>query len=119
MRLLDGEQLKEAVSSLGCEVTGAFAYEAVCDGERLGLCAFDIRAGLGMLYGVSVTDAGGFMIADGLIRAALSLMQRRGAVEALCGGGVDERLLRGTGFRQTEGAWRVSLDENLFSGCGH
>jgi hypothetical protein len=94
---------------------GTLEYVAAQGGRRLGACVFTAGE-TGEILSVS-TLPGEEGLADGLIRSALSLMDRRGSLTAVCRGGADEKILRAVGFSRKDGVW-VMEPAKLGHPCG-
>lgn len=115
--------LKEEAASELCRKygvtgqSGLLVYCAVEGDTQLGSCIFSIDGETGRLFRVDMVDGSLYGIADGLVRSALSLMVQRGARLVTCDGGVDGRLLLGTGFTQNDGIWQREISESFFAGC--
>ena len=118
IRISDGKNAAVALMKSGLTTnSGMLVYEAVEGSKTLGYCIFSISGGEGRIYSVSMCSEGLSAVADGLLRSALSLMCKRGAKDAVCGGGIDKALLLNTGFRHTGGQWMLSIGESFFAGC--
>jgi hypothetical protein len=120
IKLASPEKLVEICTQLNIESNCHLKIYVAYDGaEELGSCGFQIFGKQGSLDFSYMKEENLRMIEDGLLRSALSLMFETGVEVAVCGGGVDPRMLKRLGFQQNGTEYSLTLkDSFLTQGCG-
>lgn len=109
----------------GCPA-GTLAYRMTQGGRKTGLCLFCLEAAAarGVLLLVAAEEEG-LLLADGLIRSAVSWLYDRGAARVFAAQGTlhgakpdaEALLFRRLGFGPAQGGWELEVTENFFKGC--